>query len=270
MIKFAGLSKIYPDGVQALQDVNLEIQKGEFVVLLGSSGAGKSTLLRCINGLVKPTQGKIEINGIQIGAENNCSLRKLRRQVGMIFQQFNLVRRLRVLDNVLCGRLSYSPVWSSCCRFFPRQDVKLAMSCLERVGLKEKAYQRADQLSGGQQQRVGIARALAQQPEILLADEPVASLDPKSSRSIMETLLEINHQDKITVIVSLHDVELAMKYARRVVGICDGQVVMDKPITQVGEKELEDIYGERPANKETGGAGLFREIEYACALSRVN
>jgi len=265
MIKFSGLSKIYPGGVQALQDINMDIQKGEFVVLLGPSGAGKSTLLRCINGLVKPTAGEVQVNGLRVGTENGRSLRGLRRQVGMIFQQFNLVKRLRVLDNVLCGRLSYSPLWKSCCRFFSRQDIDLAMSCLERVGLREKAYQRADQLSGGQQQRVGIARALVQQPKVLLADEPVASLDPNSSRNIMETLWKINRQDGITVIVSLHDVDLGMEYAKRVVGIRDGRMVMDKPVAKVSRKDLEEVYGSMAVNEVTVGTGTYGRMEYAHA-----
>jgi phosphonate transport system ATP-binding protein len=264
VIRITGLYKEYPNGVQALCDVNLEIGKGEFVVLLGPSGAGKSTLLRCINGLVRPTAGQVEVNGVQVGAENGSNLRKLRRQIGMIFQQFNLVKRLRVLDNVLCGRLAYTPLWSSCFRFFSRRDVELAKSCLERVGLIDKAYQRADQLSGGQQQRVGIARALVQQPAVLLADEPVASLDPRSSRTVMETLREINCQDHITVIVSLHDVDLAMEFARRVVGIRDGNVIMDKPVSQVTRKDLEYVY-DGMASEPSVNSGTYGRTEYAHA-----
>jgi phosphonate transport system ATP-binding protein len=264
VIKIAGLNKKYSGGVQALRDVNLEINKGEFVVLLGPSGAGKSTLLRCINGLVKPTAGQVWVNGVQVGAESGRSLRRLRRQIGMIFQQFNLVKRLLVLDNVLCGRLAYTTLWGSCCRFFPRRDVELAVSCLERVGLRDKAYQRADQLSGGQQQRVGIARALVQQPAVLLADEPVASLDPRSSRTVMETLWEINRQDHITVIVSLHDVDLAMEFARRVVGIRDGSVVMDKMINQVKRNDLGYIYDDT-GSELPGHSGTYGRIEYAHA-----
>jgi len=238
-----GLVKEFPGGVKALQGIDLEIEAGEFVILLGPSGAGKSTLLRCINGLVRPTAGRVELDGAPVGNGSGVSLREQRKNVGMIFQQFNLVKRLKVLDNVLCGRLYYNPCWSSCFNIFPRSDVNIALHCLERVGLREKAHQRADTLSGGQQQRVGIARALVQQPRVILADEPVASLDPKSSRLVMDILSEINRQDGITVIASLHDVDLAMDYARRVVGVRDGRVVVDRPAAIVTPKDVENIYG---------------------------
>jgi phosphonate transport system ATP-binding protein len=264
VIKITGLNKDYPGDVQALRDINLEINKGEFVVLLGPSGAGKSTLLRCINGLVKPTSGQVEVNGVRVEDQNGHNLRRLRREIGMVFQQFNLVKRLRVLDNVLCGRLAYTSLVSSCCRLFSHRDIELAMSCLERVGLRDKAYQRADQLSGGQQQRVGIARALVQQPEVLLADEPIASLDPRSSHTVMAILEQINRQDHITVIVSLHDVDVAMEFARRILGIRGGRVVMDKPATQVTRKDLDFIYDDMPGER-LGYTGTYGRIECAHA-----
>jgi len=243
VINISGLNKDFPGGVRALRGVNLEVQAGEFLLMLGPSGAGKSTLLRCINGLVTPTAGRVELNGTPVGAGGKTPLREHRKSVGMIFQQFNLVRRLRVLDNVLCGRLYYNPLWSSCFNIFPQRDVQFALSCLDRVGLREKAYQRADTLSGGQQQRVGIARALVQQPQVILADEPVASLDPKSARAVMDILREINQEDGITVIASLHDVDLALEYARRVVGVREGAVVVDKAAVKLTPKDIENIYG---------------------------
>jgi len=241
MIRITNLCKEYPGGVKALMDINLEVHKGEFVALLGLSGAGKSTLLRCINGLVQPTAGEITVAGIHVNGRSR-DLRKLRRRVAMIFQQFNLVKRLSVLDNVLCGRLSYCNVLLSCCRIFSPTDREFALEALARVGLENKAFQRADQLSGGQQQRVGIARALLQQPEVLMADEPVASLDPKSSKLIMDYLLQINREDELTVLVSLHDVDLALEYSSRVVGLRNGRVVLDKPSRLVNHTDLEWLY----------------------------
>jgi len=264
VIKISGLNKDFPGGVRALRGVSLEVRAGEFLLMLGSSGAGKSTLLRCINGLVAPTSGRVELNGVPVGAGvKNISLREQRKSVGMIFQQFNLVRRLRVLDNVLCGRLYYNPLLSSCFNIFPQRDVQFALSCLERVGLREKAYQRADTLSGGQQQRVGIARALVQQPQVILADEPVASLDPKSARTVMDILREINQQDGITVIASLHDVDLALEYARRVVGVREGAVVVDKAAVKLTPKDIENIYG--GAKEQEVYDGTYGRLEYVRA-----
>lgn len=241
MIKVQDLWKEFPNGVQALHGVSFEVERGEFVALLGLSGAGKSTLLRCINSLIKPTKGEVYVSGIPVGSAG-ADLRRLRRQLSMIFQQFNLVKRLTVLENVLCGRLSYCNPLSSCCRFFSRADSRMAFEALERVHLTDKANVRADQLSGGQQQRVGIARALVQQPQAILADEPVSSLDPKTSRTIMEILRQINDKDHITVIVSLHDVELALKYAHRVVGLQAGRVILDSPVGDIRDEDLEYLY----------------------------
>ncbi|AEG15801.1 phosphonate ABC transporter ATP-binding protein [Desulfofundulus sp. TPOSR] len=259
MIRITNLSKEYRGGVKAVVDVNLEVHKGEFVALLGLSGAGKSTLLRCINGLVQPTTGEVTVANLNVNGRSR-ELRELRRRVAMIFQQFNLVKRLTVLDNVLCGRLSYCGIFFSCCRIFSDADRELAWHALARVGLQDKAFQRADQLSGGQQQRVGIARALVQQPEVLLADEPVASLDPKSSRRVMDILASINREDGLTLLVSMHDVDLALEYASRVVGLRDGRMVLDKPAHTVSKADLEWLYQQPDDSAEFD---TMAEVAYA-------
>lgn len=241
MIRISHVEKQFATGVKALKDINLEIGRGEFVVFLGPSGAGKSTLLRCINGFVYPGGGKVEVAGLHLNRKRD-ELKKIRTRVAMIFQQFHLVKRLSVLENVLCGSLARNSVWFSTFKFFRREDVELAIQCLERVGMKDKMHQRADQLSGGQQQRVAIARALVQKPSIMLADEPVASLDPKTSVLVMNFLKTINREDGMTVVVSLHDVELARKFADRIVGISKGQLVVDKPVGDLTERDLEKIY----------------------------
>lgn len=240
MISISGLSKNYNQEVQALKSINLSIEPGEFVVLLGPSGAGKSTLLRCINRLVEPSEGEVSFNGVPLDTKK---IKHFRQKTGMIFQHYNLVKRLTVLQNVLCGRLAFNNTLSTCIKLFPKKDVELALACIERVGLSEKAYIRVDQLSGGQQQRVGIARALVQQPQIVLADEPVASLDPYSAEMVMDILQEINEEDGITMIVSLHNVELARKYAHRVIGIREGRILFDKPINNIQKIDIDLIYG---------------------------
>jgi phosphonate transport system ATP-binding protein len=261
MILINGLHKEYGGTTKALKSINLEIEQGQFVVLLGPSGAGKSTLLRCINGLVKPTSGEVFVEGEAV--HGNRKLEQVRRKVGMIFQQFNLVKRLTVLENVLCGRLAHTNVFTSCLKLFSPQDIDFALQCLERVGLGHKAYQRADQLSGGQQQRVGIARALAQCPHIILADEPVASLDPKSAEQVMAMLWNIKEQDGITLIVSLHNIELATRYAERIVGIREGAIVLDKSAKLFTEADVERIYG--AAARSEQGKGDCIPVRYAHA-----
>ncbi|MDR3566338.1 MAG: phosphonate ABC transporter ATP-binding protein [Negativicutes bacterium] len=241
MIVIHDLHKEFGNGTKALRGIDLNIASGQFTVLLGPSGAGKSTLLRCLNGLVQPSAGEIFFEGCAVNGAKQ--LEDIRRQVGMIFQQFNLVKRLTVIENVLCGRLAHSNVFASCLKLFPQADIDYALRCLERVGLGDKAYQRADQLSGGQQQRVGIARALAQSPKVILADEPVASLDPRSADRVMNILREINTQDGITVIVSLHNIELAGRYADRIVGLRDGGLVLDKRGGAMTPWEVERVYG---------------------------
>lgn len=244
MLVIEHLSKTYPGGVQALRDINLKVGEGEFVVIIGLSGSGKSTLLRCVNRLVEPTEGKITWAGIDVTAADPQQLRHIRRQIGMIFQQFNLVRRRSVLTNVLAGRLGYVSPWASLVNYFPREERERAMRCLERVGIADKAHVRADQLSGGQQQRVGIARALMQEPRLVLADEPVASLDPATSHSVLKYLEELNRQEGITVLCSLHFLSLARRYATRIVALKAGELVFDGLPSDIDEARFKEIYGE--------------------------
>ncbi|WP_371413480.1 phosphonate ABC transporter ATP-binding protein [Thermaerobacter sp. FW80] len=255
LIEFRRVSKVYPGGVRALRDVSLKINPGEFVVIVGLSGAGKSTLLRCINRLVEPTEGQVLVDGVDVGKLKGPELRRLRSRIGMIFQTFNLVKRSSVIKNVLAGRLAHTPAWRALLGWFPREDVELALECLARVGIVDKAWVRADQLSGGQQQRVAIARALCQRPKIILADEPVASLDPPTSHAVMRDLRRINREDGITTIVNLHFIDLALTYADRIIGMRNGEVVFDGPAATVTERTFEEIYG-RPVRAEDfrGGA----------------
>lgn len=243
MIEFRGVTKVFPGNVRALDDVNLTIPDGQFVVVVGPSGAGKSTLLRSINRLVTVTSGQVLIDGHDIGAAQGEDLRRLRRQVAMIFQNFNLVRRSSVLRNVLAGRLGHMGTLRSVLGLFPPRDVARAFDALKRVEIVEKAYVRADQLSGGQQQRVSIARALCQEARFILADEPVASLDPPTSHVVLQDLRRINRELGITTIVNLHFVDLAKEYAERIVGLRAGRVVFDGPAGDVDESTFERIYG---------------------------
>jgi len=250
LLKIEHLTKIYPDGTRALHDVSFEVQDGEFVVLIGLSGSGKSTLLRCINRLVEPTEGRILWNDLDITAASGSEMRRIRRSIGMIFQQFNLVKRTSVLNNVLSGRLGYVPTFPSVLMWFDKADRQMAMRSLERVGIADKAYNRADALSGGQQQRVGIARALMQQPKLMLADEPVASLDPATSHSVMKYLEQLNREDGITVLCSLHFLSLARRYGTRIIALKAGEVVYDGFPRDIDEKRFKEIYGEDAAEVE--------------------
>jgi phosphonate transport system ATP-binding protein len=243
MIELKRVSLVYPNGHKGLKNVNLKIQKGEFVVVVGLSGAGKSTLIRSMNQMVKPTSGQLLFDGKDTLKFKERQLRKMRTDIGMIFQQHNLVKRMSVLRNVLAGTLGRTGIVRSLLGLFPKQDVNLAMKSLERVGIADKAYQRADQLSGGQQQRVSIARALTQQPKLILADEPVASLDPPTSHIVMKDLKKINREDQITTIVNLHFIDMAMEYADRIIGMRAGEIVFDGPVSEVSEKTFEEIYG---------------------------
>lgn len=244
MLRIQNLRKVFPNGVVAIDDLSLTVPDGEFLVIIGLSGSGKSTLLRCINRLVEPTAGKIWLDDIELTALSPNQLRDARKRIGMIFQQFNLVKRSSVITNVLSGRLgSVSPLQSMFGRF-PAQDYDRAYANLERVGIPEKANQRADTLSGGQQQRVAIARALMQEPKLMLADEPVASLDPATSHSVMKYLEEINRQDGITVICNLHFLSLARRYATRVIALKAGQIVYDGLPADIDEVRFREIYGE--------------------------
>ncbi len=245
------VTKIYERGrVRALHEVTFQVEKGEFLVLIGLSGSGKSTLLRCINRLVEPTSGRIYLDGTEITALSQRGLRRIRRRIGMVFQQFNLVRRSTVLANVLAGRLGYSPTGTSLLGWFSRRDLKLAEQCLERVGLLDKMHVRADQLSGGQQQRVGIARALMQEPQLLLADEPVSALDPATSHSVMKYIEQINREDGVTVVASLHFLSLARRYGTRIIALRGGEMVFDGPPQDIDNAKFKEIYGEEAEEVE--------------------
>ena len=245
MLKIQNLTKVYmPANVKALEDVTFDVPKGQFLAVIGLSGSGKSTLLRCINRLVEPTSGKIFLDDQDVTAANAEELRRVRRKIGMVFQHFNLVHRSSVLTNVLAGRLGYiNPAWSLVNRF-PKADIEKARYQLERVGIGDKAKQRADALSGGQQQRVGIARALMQDPEIILADEPVASLDPVLAHSIMQYLEKINAEDGVTVICSLHFLDLVHRYAHRAIALNAGRVVFDGLPKEIDDVRFKEIYGQ--------------------------
>ncbi len=252
IVEITGLRKVFPGGTVALDGIDLTIQRGEFVVLIGLSGSGKSTLLRCINRLVEPTGGRVVFDGSDVTAARGAELRRIRRRIGMIFQQFNLVRRSSVFANVLAGRLGYRSMWRTAASHPSRDDVGRAYENLGRVGILEKAFNRADALSGGQQQRVGIARALMQTPELMLADEPVASLDPATSHSVMKYLEEINRKDGITVMCSLHFLSLARRYGTRVVALKGGRVAFDGLPAEIDERRFKDIYGEDAVEVEIG------------------
>lgn len=243
MLKVEHLTKIYDGGVLALDDVSFEVPTGQFLAVIGLSGSGKSTLLRCINRLVEPTEGTITWDGIDITTAPSEELRRIRRRIGMVFQHFNLVRRSKVITNVLAGRLGYvNPVFSLINRF-PAKDMAKAMAQLVRVGLEEKAQSRADELSGGQQQRVGIARALMQDPQMILADEPVASLDPVLAHGIMQYLEDINKNDGVTVMCSLHFLDLVHRYADRVIALNDGKLMFEGTPEEIDDDKFKEIYG---------------------------
>jgi len=244
-LQIKNLTKVYERGeVLALQDVSFSVEGGEFLILIGLSGSGKSTLLRCINRLIDPTAGSVRLEDTDVTAASSADLRRIRREIGMIFQQFNLVKRSSVLTNVLSGRLGYTPRWRSALARFPREDLDRARRCLDRVGLTEKMYTRADQLSGGQQQRVGIARALMQEPKILLADEPVSALDPATSNSVLQHLEQMNQQDGVTVICALHFLSLARRYGTRIIALKDGQIVFEGLPEEIDNARFKEIYGE--------------------------
>jgi phosphonate transport system ATP-binding protein len=249
MIEFKNTEVVYPNGFKALKGINLQIPKGQFVVVVGLSGAGKSTLIRTINNLVVPSKGDVLIHDRSITRASGKELRRMRAEIGMIFQTFNLVKRSTVIRNVLSGRLGQVNPLLSLLGIFNKDDLALAHDSLRRVGIPEKAFVRADALSGGQQQRVGIARALAQRPSIMLADEPVASLDPPTSHAVMGDLKRISREDGITTLVNLHFIDMARDYADRIIGMRDGLVVFDGTPEQASNKVFEEIYG-RPIDKE--------------------
>ncbi len=244
MLTIENLTKVYESGLKALDNVSFTVKDGQFVAIIGLSGAGKSTLMRCINRLVEPTAGRVLYNGLDVTAAPPDELRKIRRQIGMIFQQFNLVRRSSVLNNVLSGRLGYVNPWLSLLHRFPKAEMERARAKLAQVGIADKAYQRVDTLSGGQQQRVGIARALMQEPTLMLADEPVSALDPATSHSVLKYLEQINKGDGITVLCNLHFLDLARRYASRIIALKDGHLVFDGLPDEIDRARFKEIYGE--------------------------
>ncbi len=244
MLSVNHLSKTYAAGDKALDDVTFTIPSGQVVGLIGPSGAGKSTLIRCINRLVEPTSGSIQLGDTTITGLSTSELRAVRRRIGMIFQEYALVERLTVMENVLSGRLGYVSFWRSFFRKFPAEDVQKAFALLARVGLTDHANKRADALSGGQRQRVGIARALEQDPQLLLIDEPTASLDPKTSRQVMRLLLEMCNERGLPAIINIHDVVLARQFTERIIGLQAGKIVFDGPPSELDESVLTRIYGE--------------------------
>lgn len=242
MIEFKQVQKQYPNGLLALKDINLQIKQGEYVAIIGLSGAGKSTLIRCINRMHDITGGSLTVDNVEISALKGKGIRLLRRNIGMIFQSFNLVTRISVIKNVLVSFVPEIPLWRKIAGVFTEQEKKQALMALDQVGILDKAYVRVDQLSGGQQQRVALARTLAQNPKIILADEPVASLDPVTANQVMGDFLRINQELNMTVIMNIHHVELALEYATRVIGIRGGEIVYDGRSEDVTKEILEQIY----------------------------
>lgn len=249
MLSITDLTMVYGTGTHALDDVNLSVDEPQVVAVIGSSGAGKSTLIRCINRLVEPTSGRIMLNDLDVTALSRRELRTVRRRMGMIFQEYNLVERLTVMENVLSGRLGYVSFWQAYWRRYPSDDIAKAFELLDRVGLEGRENTRADALSGGQRQRVGIARALMQEPDLLLVDEPTASLDPKTSRQIMRLVCELAHERGTPALINIHDVALAQSFADRVVGLADGKVVFDGEAAALTPQVLTRIYGEEDWSK---------------------
>ncbi|MGY6696629.1 MAG: phosphonate ABC transporter ATP-binding protein [Roseinatronobacter sp.] len=261
MLRIEELTKTYKTGDKALSEVTFDVPKGQVVGLIGPSGAGKSTLIRCINRLVEPTSGKVLLNDVNLPALRTGDLRRTRRRIGMIFQEYALVERLTVMENVLSGRLGYVGFWRSFLRRYPASDITNAYRLLDRVGLISHADKRADALSGGQRQRVGIARALAQDPELLLIDEPTASLDPKTSRQIMRLIVEICRERGLPAIINIHDVVLAQQFSDRIIGLQAGRVVFDGPPAELTEDVLTRIYGEEDWTAMRKGAAEDAEAE---------
>ena len=244
MLEISNLTKIYPGNVLALDRVSFTVQPGEFLAVIGLSGSGKSTLLRCINRLVEPTAGQVTWNGVDITQASAEELLRIRRKIGMVFQHFNLVSRSKVITNVLAGRLGYVNPALSLVNRFPRTDVEMALKQLKRVGIADQAHKRADELSGGQQQRVGVARAMMQEPEMVLADEPVASLDPVLAHSIMQHLESINREDGVMVICSLHFLDLVHRYAHRAIALNEGKLMFDGAPKDINDAKFKEIYGQ--------------------------
>ena len=251
MIIFDHVSKVYPNGTVGLDDVNLTIQDGEFVAIIGRSGAGKSTLLRSVNRMHQITAGTLTVNGTDVSTLSGKSLRRVGLGIGMVFQSFNLVTRTTVIKNVLSACVPDMPFWRVLLGTFRKEDKIKALESLDKVGILDKAYMRADQLSGGQQQRVALARTLTQDPRIILADEPVAALDPVTAKQVMQDFVRINQEMGISILLNIHHVELALEYADRIIGIRAGRIVYDGPSANVDQKVLEAIYGDDAQAEET-------------------
>lgn len=251
MIEFNHVSKVYPNGTVGLKDVNLTIQDGEFVAIIGRSGAGKSTLLRSVNRMHDITDGTLTVEGVNVKGLKGKELRHFRRGIGMVFQSFNLVSRTTVIRNVLSACVPEMPFWRVLLGAFRKEDKITALESLDKVGILDKAYIRADQLSGGQQQRVALARTLAQNPKIILADEPVAALDPVTAKLVMQDFVRINREMGISILLNIHHVELAIEYADRIIGIRAGEIVYDGPSKEVDQTVLDAIYGEAVPQAET-------------------
>ncbi len=247
MLEVSNLTKIYPDGTVALKDVSFKVPDGEFMAIIGLSGSGKSTLLRCINRLIDPTEGSIIWKGVDLAQLKGEDLRKARRKIGIVFQHFNLIHRSSVYKNIMAGRLGYTGSWNTLINRFSKDDHRRAREAMKRLGIEDQAHKRADELSGGQQQRVGIARALMQEPEMILADEPVSSLDPVLSHSILQHLERLNQEDHITILCCLHYLDLVQRYATQVIGLREGKLVYKgtrEQIRKMTDQEFKEIYGE--------------------------
>ena len=249
MIEFVHVGKTYPNGVQGLKDVNLKIEQGEFVAIIGLSGAGKSTLIRTINRMIDVTAGKVIVDGVDVMSLHGKSLRRFRRHIGMIFQSFNLVTRSTVIKNVLTSMVPDMGFFKVLFGIFSRQQELAALAALDKVGILDKAYTRCDQLSGGQQQRVALARTLNQNPSIILADEPVAALDPVTANQVMSDFKRINKEMNISILINIHHVDLALEFADRVIGIRAGEIVYDGPVGDVTQAVLDSIYNGAPVPK---------------------
>lgn len=242
MIEFKNVYKTYPNGFTALKNVNLNIEQGEFVAIIGLSGAGKSTILRCINRMHDIQQGTLTVDGVDVESLSGKAPRRFRRKVGMIFQSFNLVSRSTVIKNVLTADVPDMPFWRVLFGIFTKEQKMRALESLDKVGILDKAYTRCDQLSGGQQQRVALARTLNQNPSIILADEPVASLDPVTARQVMSDFVRINKEYKITILLNIHHVDLALNYCDRVIGVRAGEIVFDGPASSITQEQLDEVY----------------------------
>jgi phosphonate transport system ATP-binding protein len=253
MLHLEHVTKRFDDGTLAVDDVSLEISEGEIAALIGPSGAGKSTLIRCINRLVEPTGGEIRLGDVEVAGLGRRELRDMRRRIGMIFQEYALVERLTVMENILSGRLGYVGFWASLFRSFPSEDVERAFELLDKVDLPGVEDKRADELSGGQRQRVGIARALMQEPDLLLVDEPTAALDPKTSRRIMRLIGDLCREHDLTAIINIHDVPLARDFTERIIGLRDGALVFDGAPEALDDAALTDIYGEEDWEASSNG-----------------